>query len=406
MVRLFSLLSAVLVAVSANASNYDDVMEQTERSLRHKLLKLTRSSNGDNSNNNNSPEPSTGSIQTSKFYQYSNRPEAPKPESEPEPEPENLIRSAPVEEKTAHPSPTKHSEKNSSNPPKVLLKKNPVSVFDSLVSTKLVAGDNPKEDFRYGPEPQDALSDLPDFAIMGDDPETAFVYSVAGESDQTIDFAAVCGTHDAYGLSGAVRFYSKPKGQSTDSSIYLVAQAELECPGYIDPISVETLPEHDYLVVVYGFGQDARFELNVGFEKPREITTFETVTTNTADLGMIPTYYQDLDSCGPYGVDLMGLDTSAAYTVFGRGDESVDFTAACETDGRNEITILGYSRDARYHDKYGPTEGYMCRMFESIVCKRGNEKASFGFDREAGKQHLFVALARGTGDTISLKVHY
>mmetsp|Transcript_18711 Transcript_18711/g.28462 ORF Transcript_18711/g.28462 Transcript_18711/m.28462 type:complete len:685 (-) Transcript_18711:155-2209(-) len=337
--------------------------------------------------------------------------QTPAPTPQPTPSPTKKPTKKPIKKSTGKPTPyptekpTSYSSASPTKKPTPVKTSSPTEAptFGPLTSSALVVGATVVEDFRFGTPPQDTLQALPSFSIDPLDAESEFVYSLEGESGQSIDFEAVCGEH-TYGLAGAIGIYSRPKADQYMDSFQLEADAKVECPYEFHPLSVPTSPEKDYLIVVYGFGEDAQFTLTIAFETPEVIGTDENVFANTADLGMIPTFYDDLAACGEFGIDFDGVDSSAVYSVIGETDQMLDFSATCKTYKGNEIMIFAFARTISYDGDFGPTEGFYCGIVETLVCEKGDEDTDIQFYGEEGSEYLFIALARGTGDEIALEV--
>jgi len=263
-------------------------------------------------------------------------------------------------------------------------------------------------------------------------------YTVLGEGDdQKIDFGATCRTQNDAGNEITIFAYSRDVKQGKTlgptEGYYCGTFETITCKSGKEQTSIDFYGEakKQYLFIALARGTGDEISLNVVSVPPtkkevpkpfpsapkkgsskkksaaQEIKTNQGISVNTADIGMIPSFYEDLEKCGTVGIDLSGVDASGAYTVLGEGDDQkIDFGATCRTqnDAGNEITIFAYSRDVKQGKTLGPTEGYYCGTFETITCKSGKEQTSIDFYGEAKKQYLFIALARGTGDEISLNV--
>jgi len=281
--------------------------------------------------------------------------------------------------------------------------------FDPLISTPLVVGNVASEDLRFGPAPQDTLNSLDNIVgIKPFDAEVAHVYRIQGETGQSIEFSGACGPKAKFGRGVAVSIYCRPNGEDDQylDSFEGVEAAKLDCASKkpLNPISVPTVEEKEYLVVVYGFGMPASFELDVSFEAPTELSSGEDVFEFTASLGKIPSFYENLMGCGGVSVNLEGVDSAEVYTVFGEDHQLINFSALCKTSHGNKIRLYAYARDVPYDKDFGPTEQYYCGSLESLFCNYYEDHTSISFTGEADKQYLFVALARGVGDIITLEV--
>eukprot|EP00549_Striatella_unipunctata_P008206 CAMPEP_0118691496 /NCGR_PEP_ID=MMETSP0800-20121206/10714_1 /TAXON_ID=210618 ORGANISM="Striatella unipunctata, Strain CCMP2910" /NCGR_SAMPLE_ID=MMETSP0800 /ASSEMBLY_ACC=CAM_ASM_000638 /LENGTH=450 /DNA_ID=CAMNT_0006589285 /DNA_START=384 /DNA_END=1733 /DNA_ORIENTATION=- len=90
------------------------------------------------------------------------------------------------------PYPTRYPTKRPTPFPTAFPTQSPT--FAPLISTEIDTGDFITEDVRFGPEPQDTLNALENcVGIAPFDAESAFVYSLEGESGQAIEFNAQCG---------------------------------------------------------------------------------------------------------------------------------------------------------------------------------------------------------------------
>eukprot|EP00549_Striatella_unipunctata_P021988 CAMPEP_0118684140 /NCGR_PEP_ID=MMETSP0800-20121206/6471_1 /TAXON_ID=210618 ORGANISM="Striatella unipunctata, Strain CCMP2910" /NCGR_SAMPLE_ID=MMETSP0800 /ASSEMBLY_ACC=CAM_ASM_000638 /LENGTH=1122 /DNA_ID=CAMNT_0006580799 /DNA_START=68 /DNA_END=3436 /DNA_ORIENTATION=+ len=226
----------------------------------------------------------------------------------------------------------------------------------------------------------------------------SFVYSIDGESGMNIEFEGRC----VEGPTMAVTFYSRPKNSQSLDDYVCEGSAFIDCD-VPENLSLETLSDRDYLVVAIGVqDEDTDFTVRVVCQDPVALGCEEESWSNTVEFGKIPTFYNDLATCSNVKPDLPWRDGSEVYSVVGEKFMKIAFEAQCSTTDGNKNTLLVYSRFVK--DGLDPTEKYVCEGAKQVKCNNANKKVGFNLNADPRKEYLFIAVAQGRGDFVSLEV--